>query len=70
MAFKYETEKVKGLGNFTRFICPDCGREGLPQFDQESAKENARLVHRYGSCPDDAAFVARRDKYGSPVPGR
>lgn len=68
MAFKYETEKVEGMGTFARWVCPECGREGLLQFDTEFAKENARLVHGYGSCPNDEDFVARRDKHGSPVP--
>lgn len=68
MAFKYVTEKVEGLGTFAKFVCPNCHREGLLQFDTEFAKENARLVHGYGACPDESLFLTRREQHGSPVP--
>ncbi|WP_122816340.1 hypothetical protein [Nocardioides pantholopis] len=67
MAFRYELQRVQGMGNFARFECPKCGRKGLLQFDHEFAKENAKLVHGYGSCPDETTFLARREQHGSPV---
>jgi hypothetical protein len=67
VAFKYVTERVEGMGSFTRFACTKCGREGLPQYDTEFAKENAKLVHGYGTCPSEADFLARRSRHGSPV---